>query len=276
MTFVRKRWTRLHTVLAIVGLILAWAIIPIGVKSCTKDTLIEAQAPLWDALRDIKNFQDTSALKLQSKDELIKIIAELSQTQAGLELKLKTFDALEAERSRLAERLKMQPNAGYETKVARVINRDMNGWWQQVWVDLGREQGVKVGLGVISKFGVVGRVREVYDQMSVVELVSSPRFRMAAQIQGDARPFVYQGMGLRFAMSPMGQAQALQPEMALKDNVSRMIVTTGLSGSFPEGLPIGMLMDTRTVSDGGLLEGRIRLPDDLKNLKEVSVLIPYR
>lgn len=276
MTFVRRRWTRLHTILAAIGLILAWAIIPIGLKSCAKDTLIEAQAPLWNALRDVKNLQDTAALKLQSKDELIKTISELSQTQAGLELKLKTMDALEAERTRLAERLRMQPNAGYETKTARVINRDLNGWWQQVWVDLGREQGVRPGMGVIGRWGVVGRVREVYDQMSVVELVSSPRFRMAAQMQGDARPFVYRGMGLRFLMSPMGQVQALQPEMALKDDQPRVIVTTGLSGSFPEGLPIGTLIDTKSWSEGGLLEGRVKLPDDLKNIKEVSILAPYR
>lgn len=276
MTFVRKRWTRLHTVLAVVGLVLAWAIIPVGLKSCAKDTLIEAQAPLWSALADLERAQDKAALKLQSKEELIRMIEELAQTQAGLELKLKTFDAVEAERARLAERLKMSPNAGFETKTARVINRDLNGWWQQVWIDLGREQGVRTGMGVIARWGVIGRVREVYDQMSVVELVSSPRYRMAAQMQGDERPFVYRGMGLRFMMSPMGQVQALQPEMALKDKTPKVIVTTGLSGSFPEGLPIGQLIDTNSWSEGGLLEGRVKLPDELRSLKEVSVLIPYR
>jgi rod shape-determining protein MreC len=266
----------LHTILALAGTVLGAIIIPIGFKSCAKDMLIESQAPLWSALQDVKSFQDASALKLLSKDDLVKVIQELAQTQAGLELKLKTLESVEAERGRLEQELKMPPFPGYETHVARILNRDLNGWWQQLWIDAGRAQGVRAGLGVVSRFGVVGRVREVYDQVSVVELVTSPHYRMAAQMKGDERPFVYQGMGLRFAMSPAGIVQALQPEMALKRGESKPIVTTGLSGSFPEGLPIGELIETGSVSEGGLLEGKVKLPQNLQNLKEVSLLIPYR
>ena len=123
---------------------------------------------------------------------------------------------------------------------------------------------------------MVGRIRDVYEQTSIVELVTSPRFRMAVQMKGDERPFVYQGMGLRFGMSPMGSVMALQPEMRLKDNQSATITTTGLSGNFPAGLPVGELTDTHGLSDGGLLEGRVELSSELQNLREVAVLIPYR
>ena len=280
MTFVRQKWTQLHTVLAIFGVILGWAIVPIGIKSCTKETLVQSQAPVWEALGELEKFQDAAALKLKSKDELAKTIGELGRTQAGLELKLKTLEAVEAERARLETLLKMQANsrdlAGYEAKVARVINRDINGWWQQIWIDLGSAQGVKSGAGVVARFGVVGRVREVYEQTSVVELISSPRFRMAAQMQGDDRPFVFQGAGLRFAAAPLGVVQALQPEMALKPGEIKAISTTGFSGSFPAGLPIGLLTDTGGFSEGGLLEGHVRLPAQLQSIKEVSVLLPYR
>lgn len=276
MTFVKRRWSGLHTVLAIFGIILGWMIVPIGFKGCTKDMLIEAQAPIWGALSDVKTFQDTAALKLQSKEELVKTIQELARTQAGLELKLKTVDSVESAKARLEQQLKMPPALGFETKNVRIINRDINSWWQQITVDAGRAQGVRSGMGVISREGVVGRVREVYDQASTVELITSPRFRMAVQLQGDERPFVYQGQGLRLGLSPVGQVQALQPEMALNPNQSRTVVTTGLSGSFPEGLPVGELIDTKNIGEGGLLEGRIRLNKSLLNLKEVTLLIPYR
>ena len=276
MTFIRHRWRPLHTILTLIGVILGSVILPIGCKSCAHDAFIQAQAPVWTALQDVKAFQDAEALKILSKDDLVKIIQDLAQTQAGLELKLKTVDTIEAERGRLEQMLKMQPFPGYDTKVARILQRDLNGWWQQFWIDAGREQGVKAGFGVVSRFGVVGRIREVYDQTSVVELLTSPRFRMAAELRGDDRPFIYQGMGLRFALNPMGVAQALQPELALKKDETREVVTTGLSGSFPEGLPVGKLIDTNSLSEGGLLEGRVALNGNLQNLKEVSVLIPYR
>jgi len=276
MTFVRHQWRPFHTILTVVGVMLASLILPIGLKSCARDTLIHSQAPLWTALQDIRSFQDTEALKLLSKDDLVKIIQDLAQTQAGLELKLKNLDTAEAQRGRLEQLLKMQPFPGYDTKVARIMERDINGWWQQIWIDVGREQGIRPGLGVVARFGVVGRVREVYEQTSVVELLTSPRFRMAAQVKGDDRPFIYQGQGLRFILKPVGAAQALQPEMALKAGETKQVVTTGVSGSFPEGVPMGTLVETSTLSEGGLLEGKVILPEDLQNLKEVSVLIPYK
>lgn len=276
MTFVRHRWTALHTLLAIAGVVLGSIVLPVGFKSCARDTLVASQAPLWGGMRDITTLQDTAVLKLQSKDELIKTIQELARTQAGLELRLKTLDAAEAARGRLEQILKMPAYPGYETKVTRILNRDVNAWWQQIWIDVGEEQGVYPGLGVISRYGVVGRVTKVYSQSSVVELVTSPRFRMAAQMKGDERPFVYQGMGLRFGMEPMGKVEALQPEMALKKSEVRGIITTGLNGSFPEGLLVGELIATDSLSEGGLLGGRVRLSKNLQNLKEVSVLIPYR
>jgi len=160
--------------------------------------------------------------------------------------------------------------------VVRVLRRDLNSWWQLLWIDAGSAQGIRTGMGVVSREGVVGRIREVYEQSSVVELLTSPRFRMAAQLQGDPRPFIFEGTGSRFGLGAIGSVQALQPEMALRPGETRDIITTGLSGSFPPGLPIGTLFDTSTLSEGGLLEGRVRLRNDLNTLREVSALIPYR
>jgi rod shape-determining protein MreC len=276
MTFVRRRWTALHTILAIACVAVAWGILPIGIKSCSKDTLVEAQAPLWLALRDLNELQDTAALKLRSKDELIALIEELAGTQAGLELKLQTLQTVEDQKRRLEEQLRLGAPVGYETRLARVIRRDLTGWWQQIWIDKGRAHGVRVGQGVIYSEGVVGRVREAYEQISVVELITSPRFRMAAQLVGDRRPFVYSGMGLGLSQRPYGRVQALQPEVASHKIEGEKIVTTGLSGSFPEGLPIAELEKTEGMGEGGLLEASARLPEQLRELNEVTILIPYR
>lgn len=276
MTFARHRWTPLKTIVAMLCLALGFVALPIGFKSCARSVIVESQAPVWTALRDLSEFQDTAALELASKKELIDIIQDLSAAQAGLELKLKSTAALEEEKARLEGLLKMPPYWGYEARVARIIRRDLNGWWQQIWIDRGSASGIRPGLGVVCRDGVVGRVREVYEQTSVVELITSPRFRMAAKFVGDSRPFVYSGMGLRFGMAPIGSVTAVQPENALAADTERAVVTTGLSGSFPEGLPIGSLYKTDTQSAGGLLEGRVRLSVSLDSLREVTVLMPNR
>jgi len=276
MTFVRKRHTALKTVVSILATIVAFWVMPVGLKSCAKEALIEAQTPLWTALRNLDELQDEAALKTSSKEELIALIQELSSTQKGLELRLQTLEAAENDRARLEGLLRMPPFYGYETRAARVLRRDLNGYWQQLWIDAGSAHKIKRGMGVICKDGVVGRVREVYEQSAVVELISSPTFRIAAQIQGDDRPFVYRGRGLAFGEQPVGQTQAMQPEMALKQGESKWLVTTGLSGSFPEGITIGKLIQTDSVSEGGLLEGSVELSKNLEKLRQVTLLIPNR
>jgi rod shape-determining protein MreC len=276
MTFARRRWTPLKTLVAVAGLVLLSGLLPISFKCCARKTLVCAQAPLWLALRDVDQLEDAAALKSASRDELIEMVTDMAHAQAGLELKLKMTVALEEEKARLEDLLKMPPYWGYDARAARIIRRDLNAWWQEIWIDRGASSGVRPGLGVVCRDGVVGRVSEVYDQMAVVELLTSPRFRMAARLEGDTRPFVYTGAGLRFGLSPLGLAQAMQPENALADGVQRVVVTTGLSGSFPEGMPVGTLFKTDGLSSGGLLEGKIRPAAALDGLREVTVLLPNR
>jgi rod shape-determining protein MreC len=276
MTFARHRWTSLKTIIAIAALILVWGLLPVGLKSCARRSLVTVQAPVWSALRDSSDLQDTAALKLASKDELVSIIAELGHEQAGLELKLKSAAAAEAQKARLEALLKMPPYWGYDVRVARVIRRDLNGWWQQLWIDRGSSSGIRPGMGVVCAQGVVGRVSDVYDDIAVVELLTSDRFRMAAMFDTDVRPFVYVGQSLAFGGAPIGRAQAMQPQTKLAPGETKDVVTTGLSGSFPEGLPIGTLFKTDGQSAGGLLEGQVRLAAPLESLKEVSVLLPNR
>jgi len=275
MSFSRRQHPKLKAILATLGVVVLFLALPVGFKGCNKDLLIQSQTPLWTALRDIDSLQDDAALMVMKKSELADLVKELASTQAGLELRLKTLEAVEAQKNRLESMLKMRPYYGYETRRGRVIRRDLSGYWQQLWVDVGRKQRVKVGLGVISQDGVVGRVREVFDDSCIIELVSSPRFRIAAQLSGDDRPFVYHGEGLNFGFSPIGKSEAMQPEMAVgQKDAPRTIVTTGLSLSFPEGIPIGDLVQTGDVSQGGLLVGDIKLPRSLHSLRQVTILIP--
>jgi rod shape-determining protein MreC len=276
MTFARHRWTSLKTLVAIVAVVLVWGLLPVGFKGCMRRSLVKVQAPVWSALRDASDLQDTAALKLASKDELVAMISELGREQAGLELKLKSATAAEAQKARLEALLKMPPYWGYDVRVGRVIRRDLTGWWQQLWIDRGSSSGIRPGMGVVCAQGVVGRISEVYEKVAVVELLTSERFRMASMFDTDVRPFVYVGESLKFGTAPIGLAQAMQPQTKLLESETREVVTTGLSGSFPEGLPIGTLFKTDGQSAGGLLEGQIRLAAPLESLTEVSVLLPNR
>ena len=52
------------------------------------------------------------------------------------------------------------------------------------------------------------------------------------------------------------------------------VVTSGLGGVFPQGIPIGKIVDTRQVEFGLYTEARVRLAVNLSALEEVWVLLP--
>ena len=54
------------------------------------------------------------------------------------------------------------------------------------------------------------------------------------------------------------------------------VVTSGLGGVFPRGIPIGKIMDSRTKNYGLFAEARVRLAVNLNRLEYVWVILPAR
>ncbi|MBN8249291.1 MAG: rod shape-determining protein MreC, partial [Verrucomicrobia bacterium] len=52
------------------------------------------------------------------------------------------------------------------------------------------------------------------------------------------------------------------------------VVTSGQGGVFPAGIPVGEIVDTRSVDGGLYTEARIRLGANLNQLEEVWVVMP--
>jgi rod shape-determining protein MreC len=52
------------------------------------------------------------------------------------------------------------------------------------------------------------------------------------------------------------------------------VVTSGLGGVFPRGIPIGQVLDSRSVEYGLYTEARVKLSANLGSLEQVWVLFP--
>ena len=52
------------------------------------------------------------------------------------------------------------------------------------------------------------------------------------------------------------------------------VITSGLGGVFPAGIPVGTVVDSRTVGYGLMTEARVKLGVDTARLNEVMVLVP--
>ncbi len=254
--------------------LLAWLLLPLAVKSFTRVTFFELQAPFAAAQSYVTDLQDFWALRLRPKNEIIEAGRDLARLNSAYELRLQENEQLRAEILRLENLLKLPPLPAYRFEPARVSKRDFSGWWQRLVIRKGSRHGITLGAPVVFVGGVVGRVVEVYAYTSVVDLISSPTFRIAATTEGDNRPISYQG-GLNDSFKgPRGVIEFVPVDIYAATNQPRRLVTSGLGGVFPPGLTIGDITKLEPSTDGLFKTGEVRLDDRLGSLTEVTVLVP--
>lgn len=264
--------TRPFTTLGIV--LLAWLLLPLVVKVFARATFFEIQAPLIVTDSYVEDLRTFWANRLHSKDELLKAGKELSNAYAGYSYANQQNETLRADVARMENLLNLPPLPAFRFEAARVARRDFSGWWQRMVIRKGTNYGITVGAPVVFSGGVVGRVTEVHRYTAIVDLITSPTFRLAATVSGDNRPFSYQG-GLNDAFkSPRGTVEFVPLDIYVTKAATKRVVTSGLGGVFPAGLTIGDLSSLESSGDGLFKVGEVALDERLGSLSEVTVLVP--
>ena len=260
---------------ATLGLVLAgWLLLPVAAKSLLRAGFFEFTAPIAATASHVRDLQDFWSLRLHSKDELIEAGRDLSRVTASYALAAQRNSELAAEVARLEPLLRVPPVPGYRAEVARVEERDFSGWWQSFVIRKGRNFGITVGAPVVFTGGLVGRVKEVHDYASVVELISSPGVRLAAFIEGDTRPVAFEGGDNPTFGPARGLVEFVPLDVAIPAQAPPRLVTSGLGGVFPPGLTIGQVLQVAPSGDGLFETGTVQLDRRLSELTEVTVLEP--
>jgi rod shape-determining protein MreC len=159
----------------------------------------------------------------------------------SLSLLVSTHSALIDENQTLRALLDLGERAGPSFRPATVLRPGTPGSASIFLVDIGADDGIRQGSAVVGPFGLVGVIREVRARDAVGMDWTHPEFRVSAMIEnGSAFGLVENRPGLfreedRLVLNgiPFNQAVA---------RASR-VVTSGLGGVFPRGIPIGRTDD---------------------------------
>tara|TARA_B100001248_G_scaffold262589_1_gene259756 strand:- start:57766 stop:58620 length:855 start_codon:yes stop_codon:yes gene_type:complete len=270
----KKHHRQIKLFILLGGLLWAWWSLPVLAKVFLNDSFFEFQAPTWTVASHLKDLQSYWNLKSRSRTELIETGRDLARLNAAYEISLQKARTLEDELTRLEALLKLPPIPEYRYEVARVCRRDLSAWWQQILVRKGKKHGIREGAPVVFAGGIVGRVHRVYTYTSLVELVSSPNFRISAHLEGDHRPVTYQGSINPTFSSPRGEAREIPPDIKDAQEEAIRIVSSSLGGTFPEGLTIGYVQQLEPGTDGIFQRTAVNLDQRLLSLTEVAILIP--
>lgn len=275
-----------------VGMIVWW-FAPAAFRRVVYNAVFEFEAPaivLSSRIHDIAKYWE---LRSRDKNELIRAGRDVSRLVSLQQFEIARASALRDENARLEKLLTLPSRPDFRVVPARVAQRRLGMWWQQVVLRRGSADGVRPGCPVVASGAIVGRVREVFRDVCVVELVSSPAFRISATLaapQGfenlEKIPVTFRGTGAH----PFAAAQGIVPDIPAEavpapssENAAEFwralgdceIVTSGLGGIFPSGLHIGRLAGTpRLSSDGIFWEASVELPQTLASMEEAAILIP--
>ncbi|WP_028264308.1 rod shape-determining protein MreC [Atopobium fossor] len=158
-----------------------------------------------------------SDLKAQN-DKLRAQNAELSEAQQSAE--------------RLQGLLNLKSSYKLESTAAHVVSGSTDSWSSTITIDKGSAAGMQVGMPVTDSTGVIGQISEVGPTSSVVRLISDESSSVSAMVQASRAQGMLVGSAdgtLRLTLVTTDQSVA----------VGDTIVTSGLGGIYPKGLPLG-------------------------------------
>ncbi|WP_438483274.1 rod shape-determining protein MreC [Oleiharenicola lentus] len=269
-----KRFDQIRPFFTLGVVLFVWLFVPLVLKTFSRTTFFEIQAPLALADSYAEDLQTFWSNRLHSKDELLKAGRETAGLIAQYDFAVQQNRHLEAEIMRLENLLNLPPMPAYRFEPARVAKRDFSGWWQRMILRKGKNFGITVGAPVVFSGGVVGRVTEVYSYTCVVDMLTSPTFRIAATIAGDNRPISFQGGINDSFQPPRGSVEFVPNEILVSANAPKRLVTSGLGGVFPAGLYLGDVIKLESSPDGLFQTGNVRFDERLSTLSEVTILVP--
>lgn len=195
--------------------------------------------------------QDTLDELKKQNEELTSKVAELSEAQ-------KTAERLEG-------LVGLQSTYNLKSTAARIVGASGDAWTSTVTIDKGSADGLTINMPVTSSAGVIGQIIEVSAKTSTVRLIGDENSGVSAMVQ-DTRA---QGM-------LQGQADGtLRLEYVSVDSdvkVGDIIVTSGIGGVFPKGLPLGTVSSVEKSANDVYHTIVVRAQTTAENNEEVLVI----
>jgi rod shape-determining protein MreC len=163
---------------------------------------------------------------------------QLKATVRDLSLRERALAEAQLENLRLRRLLNLRDTYSLQGVGAHVVGRVPAYLSNVAYVDRGIESGLRADQPVLADVGIVGRVVLVSWNHSQVQLVTNPDASVGAMVERTRSPGVLRGAGNSLLeLQYIGNTEQI--------NVGDLVVTSGLDGVYPKGLPVGRVVDSR-------------------------------
>jgi rod shape-determining protein MreC len=216
--------------------------------------------PFRNAWHGITDYEDL-------RDENEQLREQLDAAGASESGEIRRSDA-EEQLAELSAALELPYAGDVPTVTARVVSGPRSNFSHAVEIDKGTDDGLAVGMPVVTASGLVGRVGQATGTQATVQLLTDPDFRVGVRLAGTPELGTARGRGRD---EPLTVDTAIDQDAEIADGSG--LVTSGVDRSaYPPGIPVGQVTSTREGSGGLALDLVIEPLADIENLSYVSVM----
>jgi rod shape-determining protein MreC len=218
--------------------------------------VVGSPGKLWSAATDL----------FETRDSLRAQMASLRKREQDLSLITLRYATLETENARLRNLNKAAPPLVHKHLLGDVVNADLGRLRQRLVINQGDRNGVFRTQSVIDSAGLIGQVYRVGPFSAEIMLITDPDHAVPVEIVRS---------GLRTIAVGMGNEDELQlPFVPVGSDVKAgdRLVTSGMGGVFPAGVPVGTITEFRRDPDQLLAQVRAKPSAALARDRQVLLL----
>ncbi len=155
----------------------------------------------------------------------------------------------------------------YEFVNGKVVNSSVNKRNNYLTLNIGAEQGVTHDMAVITSNGILGIVKDVSPNFSSVMSILHKDVRVYCQLKKDGvyGPLIWDGSDYRYSnLTNIPTYSKIQK--------GDTVITSSLSGIFPEGLLVGFVESFERKQNESFYTVKVRLSADFKKVNHISVI----
>lgn len=224
--------------------------------------------PIQKKIYEIGDYIKRTKEAIVSYQEILEENQVLKNEQIKYDILLSYNEKILEENRRLQEILKIKEEKNLNLKVAKVNFRNPSNLYTRFYINLGKKDGVKKNMIVLSGETLIGKVGRVYENYSIVDMITSENFNVSAltesQMLGIIKGSDEEDGTLYF------EANTFQNNI----EIGEKIYTSGISEIYPKGLYIGKVSEIDEDNDELFRSIKVKNDIDILNMMEVLILMP--
>lgn len=200
----------------------------------------------------------------QNKNLLLAENEALKEQNLALLAQLKVAGNLEQENEHLFKLLGVVPGRARKYTLAEVLDIQSEPYKQKIVLGTESDHKIDTGATVIDENGLIGQIISNDSKLNTAILISSLEHTTPVKVERTNERFVARGTG------EINHLELINVPLTADIKVGDKILTSGLSGRYPEGLPVGTISKMQKSNNNQF--AKIDVATNA-NLKKISRLV---